>query len=94
MSLTLIVSAVVVLAVVAALVVWRAPVLAFSQRSSAFLRDVRSEMRKVSWPSWEDLRRSTGVITVIVIIIGIVIGLMDWIFSKILIDLFGRIFGG
>jgi len=81
------------LAAVAVLVVWREPVLAFGQRSSAFLRDVRSEMRKVSWPSWDDLRRSTLVITVIVIILGILIGLMDWLFSRILIDLFGRVFG-
>ena len=82
------------LAVIAALVVWRQPVLAFSQRSNVFLQNVRSEMRKVSWPSWDDLRRSTLVITIIVIVIGIVIGLMDWVFSKILIDLFGRVFGG
>ena len=29
----------------------------------------------------------------IVILIGLLIGLMDWMFSKILIDLFGRVFG-
>jgi hypothetical protein len=33
------------------------------------------------------------VITIIVILLGLLIGLMDWMFSKILIDLFGRIFG-
>ena len=94
MSLSLIVTAAVVLAAATALVIWREPALAFGQRSSAFLQNVRSEMRKVSWPSMEDLRRSTLVITIIVIIIGILIGLMDWLFSRILIDLFGRVFGG
>ena len=64
-----------------------------TQRSSQFLRDVRAELRKVSWPTWEDLRRSTGVITIIVILIGLLIGVMDLLFSKILIDFFGRIFG-
>jgi preprotein translocase subunit SecE len=93
-SLSLTVGVVLVLAVIAALVVWRQPVLAFSERSNVFLRNVRAEMRKVTWPTWDDLRRSTIVITIIVIVIGIIIGLMDWIFSKILIDLFGRIFGG
>jgi len=93
-NLSLIITAVAVLAAGAALVVWREPVLAFSQRSAAFMQDVRGELRKVSWPSWDDLRRSTGVITIIVIIIGILIGLMDWMFSRILIDLFGRVFGG
>ncbi len=79
--------------VVVGLVVWRQPALAVAQRSNAFLQDVRAEMRKVSWSSWDDLRRSTVVITILVIVIGLIIGLMDWLFSKILIDLFGRVFG-
>jgi preprotein translocase subunit SecE len=68
-------------------------VTALAQRSSTFLREVRAEVRKISWPTWDDLRRSTLVITIIVILLGLLIGLMDWMFSKILIDLFGRIFG-
>lgn len=79
--------------VVVALVIWRQPALALAQRSNVFLQDVRAEMRKVSWSSWDDLRRSTVVITILVIVIGVIIGLMDWLFSKILIDLFGRVFG-
>lgn len=93
MSLPLLIAGAVALVVAAALVVWRQPVLAFASRSNAFLKNVRGEVRKVSWPGWEDLRNSTGVITIIVIILGILIGLMDWIFSKFLIDFFGRIFG-
>ncbi len=68
-------------------------VTALAQRSTTFLREVRAEVRKISWPTWDDLRRSTVVITIIVILLGLLIGLMDWMFSKILIDLFGRIFG-
>lgn len=70
-----------------------ASALSLAQRSSQFVREVRAEMRKVSWPTWDDLRKSTVTITIIVILIGVLIGLMDWLFSKILIDLFGRIFG-
>jgi preprotein translocase subunit SecE len=70
-----------------------ASALSVVQRSSQFVREVRGELRKVSWPTWDDLRKSTLTITVIVILIGILIGLMDWLFSKILIDLFGRVFG-
>lgn len=93
MDLSLIIAAALTLAVVAVLLIWREPVLAWTQRSTAFLREVRAEVRKVTWPGWDDLRRSTVVITIIVIIIGIVIGLMDWLFSMILIDFFGRAFG-
>jgi preprotein translocase subunit SecE len=80
-------------AAILALVIWRQPVLAFAARSNAFLKDVRAEVRKVSWPGWEDLRNSTVVITIIVIILGILIGIMDWLFSLLLIDFFGRVFG-
>jgi preprotein translocase subunit SecE len=70
-----------------------ASALSVVQRSSQFMREVRSELRKVSWPTWEDLRKSTLTITVIVVLIGILIGGMDRVFSLILIDLFGRVFG-
>jgi len=90
---TLYVPAALLLVAIAALVIWRQPVLAFAARSNAFLKDVRAEVRKVSWPGWEDLRNSTTVITIIVILLGILIGVMDWLFSLLLIDFFGRIFG-
>jgi preprotein translocase subunit SecE len=92
-DLTLLVGAVVVLLVAGVLVVWREPVLAFAQRSATFLQQVRGEVRKVTWPTWEDLRKSTIVITILVIVIGIIIGLMDWLFSKLLIDFLGRALG-
>jgi preprotein translocase subunit SecE len=64
----------------------------FAQGVAAYLRDVRAEVRKVSWPTWEDLRRTTLIIIVFVIVIGIIIGLMDVVASWVLIDLLGRIF--
>jgi len=78
----------------AALIVWRRPVFAFAQRSVAYMHEVRVEMRKVSWPGWDDLQKSTVVIIIIVFIVGATIGLMDLIFSKLLIDFLGRAFGG
>ena len=64
----------------------------FVQAVVGYGREVRAEIRKVSWPPWEELRRTTVVIIVFVIAIGIIIGLMDWLASKLLIDLLGRIF--
>ncbi len=63
------------------------------QRTNTFLQQVRGEMRKISWPTWDDLRRSTFVITVFVAIIGVIIGVMDSAFSLILIKWFGQVFG-
>jgi len=62
-------------------------------RSVKYMRDVQNEVKKVTWPTWDDLRRTTWVIIIVVIIIGIVIGLMDKLFSVIFIDLLPRVFG-
>lgn len=69
-------------------------VLSMLHRTSSYLQDVRGEVRKVSWPTWEDLRKSTVVIIIIILILGAIIGLMDLFFSKLLIDFLGRLFGG
>ena len=88
------VAAAIVVLVAAAALLWRQPLLAFAVKSSAYMREVRVEIRKVSWPTWDDLRKSTLVIIVIVVIVGAIIGLMDLLFQWILIDLFSRLFGG
>ena len=93
MDVTLIVGLSVGALALAALAIWRQPALAFARRSAAFLEVVHAEVGKVSWPTWEDLRKSTVVITILIIVIGIVIGLMDWFFSWLLIGLLGRVFG-
>ena len=88
----MITAALALVAGVAALV-WRQPILAFSLRSTEYLGKVREEVRKVSWPTWDDLRKSTLVIIVIVVIVGAIIGLMDLLFSWVLIDVFSKLFG-
>ena len=93
MSPGLMITAAVLLVVGAVGLFWRQPILAFAVKSTAYIREVRVEVRKVSWPTWEDLRKSTMVIIVIVVIVGAIIGLMDLMFQWVLIDVFSRIFG-
>ncbi len=58
-----------------------------SQRGlGKFLRDVRMEMAKVTWPTRKDLIQSTLVVIVAVVISGVFIGVLDLVFSR-LIDL-------
>lgn len=68
------------------------PVLAFPGRVIRYLSEVRAEVRKVTWPSFEELRKSTIVIIIFVIIMGLVIGAMDYLFSLILVNWLGRAF--
>ncbi|MDH4043093.1 MAG: preprotein translocase subunit SecE [Gemmatimonadota bacterium] len=67
-------------------------VVASTRRTMEYLRDVRAEIRKVTWPTWLDLRRTTVVVSIFVIIVGIIIGIMDVISSKLLIGVLGRMF--
>ncbi len=46
-----------------------------------FATDVRAEMKKVTWPTREELRGSTMVVIVTVIILSIFIGVVDRILS-------------
>jgi preprotein translocase subunit SecE len=42
-----------------------------------YLKDVRSELTKVSWPTREELRDSTVVVIVTVLLVAAFIGLVD-----------------
>ncbi len=45
--------------------------------ATEYIRDVRVEMNKVTWPSRNELRESTMVVIVMVILISIFIGVVD-----------------
>jgi preprotein translocase subunit SecE len=47
-----------------------------------FLRDVRIELGKVTWPTRKDLIQSTIVVLVAVAIATVYTGVLDFIFSK------------
>jgi preprotein translocase subunit SecE len=44
---------------------------------SEYVKDVRVEMSKVTWPTRRELRESTLVVIVMVIVISIFIGVVD-----------------
>jgi len=47
-----------------------------------FLKEVKVELKKVSWPDKNELLGSTTVVIISVIILAIFIGICDFIFSK------------
>jgi preprotein translocase subunit SecE len=54
-----------------------------------FLREVRNELKKVSWPSRNEIRESTTVVIVIVLILAVFIGLVDRALSLLVTFIFG-----
>jgi preprotein translocase subunit SecE len=51
-------------------------------RISAFLKEVRSEMRKVWWPGWPEVQSTTGVVLVTVFIFAGYFWLVDNIIGR------------
>ena len=49
-----------------------------------FLGDVKFEMSKVSWPTWEELKSSTYVVLTLSFILILFLFIVDFILAKIL----------
>ena len=49
-----------------------------------FLIDVRFELSKVSWPTWEELKSSTYVVLTLSFILILFLFVVDFILAKIL----------
>lgn len=47
------------------------------------MKGVRLELRKVSWPDWDELRGSTAVVLGLSLLLGIFLFLVDLILSRI-----------
>ena len=55
-------------------------------RTAAFLVSVRDELKKVTWPTRPELVKATRMIIVMSIILGLTIGLLDWVLQQILVE--------
>jgi len=48
-----------------------------------FSRDVRGELRRVSWPDRDQLRQSTAVVLIIVIVLAVYVAAVDFVFQNL-----------
>lgn len=51
--------------------------------SVQFLREVKTELKKVTWPTRRQTISSTGVVVVLVIIVSVFLGLVDMILARL-----------
>ncbi len=61
------------------------------EKVAKFFRALKSEMKKIVWLPWKQVRKNTIVVIIAVIIIAIIIGVLDFAFSNginVLHDLF------
>jgi preprotein translocase subunit SecE len=55
-----------------------------------FLREVGQELAKVIWPTRSELITYSIVVVVTVVVLGSFIYVLDQLFARLIIDLFGR----
>ena len=51
-------------------------------RFREFVKDVRVEAGKVSWPTRDELRDSTTVVIVMVLLVAVFIGIVDQVLNR------------
>ena len=54
----------------------------FIQKTKQFFREVRVELKKVTWPSRKETMASTSVVIVLVVLVAVYLGLVDVILSR------------
>jgi preprotein translocase subunit SecE len=62
------------------------------KRANDFVQECWTELQRVTWPDWPQLKNATLVVIVFCLLVSLVIWLMD-IASRFLIDFIMGIFG-
>ncbi|NID05411.1 preprotein translocase subunit SecE [Luteibacter jiangsuensis] len=74
----------VIVAVVAAMAI--AAFTVPGRKLRGFVAESQFEMRKVVWPTRDETLKTTGVILVVVVILSLLMGLIDWLLKSIVLD--------
>jgi preprotein translocase subunit SecE len=53
------------------------------QKIKQFLNGAKAELRKVTWPSKKQTLASTAVVIIIVFIVAVYLGIVDYVLAKI-----------
>ncbi|MBQ3463162.1 MAG: preprotein translocase subunit SecE [Clostridia bacterium] len=56
--------------------------LTFGERVKKFFKDTKAELKKVTWPTKEQLIHNTGVIIVFILIITAILSVLDFAFGR------------
>lgn len=59
------------------------------RRMTLFLRQVGQELRKVTWPTQQQVATYTAVVLVFVTILAVIVAAMDFGFTKLVLLVFG-----
>ena len=52
-----------------------------SGKIATFFRDLKTEFKRISWPSFKQVRNNTGIVIAFIIILGLFIAVVDFLFT-------------
>lgn len=52
-----------------------------SGRIAGWFKDIKSELKKVVWPTFAKVRQNTFIVLIYVLLVGLVIWILDWLFT-------------
>ena len=51
-------------------------------RIQSFARSIKSEVKKISWSPWTDVRKNTLVVVVVIAVCVIALAIVDYVFAQ------------
>jgi preprotein translocase subunit SecE len=54
-----------------------------------YFRETTGELRKVSWPTWPEARRLTGLVLLVMLVVGVFLASIDFLASELISVILG-----
>ena len=51
-------------------------------RITSFARSIKSEVKKISWSPWTDVRKNTFVVVVVIAVCAVALAIVDYVFLQ------------
>ncbi len=61
--------------------------LTHKEKVKAWASALKSEFKKITWSSWSQVRKNTIIVLVVIIVVGLVIALLDYLFHTAFVEL-------
>lgn len=55
-------------------------------RAGKWFRELKSEFKKIVWPTRKQVLKNTAVVLAVLVIVGVVVGLLDFAFEKLILE--------
>jgi preprotein translocase subunit SecE len=63
----------------------------FPARARTYIDELKLEMRRVTWPSWDQVRSTTGVVIAAVFLFAAYFAVVDFLVSRGVTSLFAKL---